>query len=132
MSAEQQLLEDIEGIIKKYDWSKEVRFNWLREFGRTLVFFQNNNYALEFNKLSEEEFLKPKGIIAISRLLDSKCNMEVKITSIKKILKDRGYERDEGEKSWIRTDNTHLAYKEIATKIADFEEIQASMSKWVL
>lgn len=37
MSA-QELLNNLRQLVESYDWSKEVRLNWLREFARTLVF----------------------------------------------------------------------------------------------
>ncbi|ASQ45632.1 RNA-binding protein [Legionella clemsonensis] len=116
------LLKEIETLIKSYDWTEEVRFNWLRNFGKTLVFFQNPDYALEFDALNQAESLYPRGILAINGLLNRNCANEIKIAGIKKILRDKGYDGEDEEKSWLRTDNTHTVYGQLARMIANYEK----------
>ncbi|KTD23384.1 Uncharacterised protein [Legionella lansingensis] len=120
MSA-QDLLNDLQKIIEPYDWSKEVRFNWIRQFSRSLVFFRNPEYAYEFDKLTQEEFLSPKGIIAINRFLNGHASSDLKIAGIKKALLDRGYDGEQESKSWKRTDTTHKVYCALAKAIVAFE-----------
>ncbi|CEK10990.1 hypothetical protein [Legionella hackeliae] len=116
-----ELLAEIGKVIKSYDWTKEVRLNWLRDFGRNLVFFQNSSHALEFDRLSREESQGPRGINAINRFLNGTFSDTQKISGIKKILQERGYEGENKGNSWKRTDNTHAVYAQLAEMIANFE-----------
>lgn len=116
------LLKEIDALIRSYDWTKEVRFNWLRNVGKTLVFFKNPEYALEFNALNQEESLSPRGILAINCLLNQNCANEIKIAGIKKILRDKGYNGEDEEKSGLRTDITHTVYGQLARMIANYEK----------
>lgn len=63
----------------------------------------------------------PKGIIAITRLLNGRYETEAKIAGIKKILKERGYEGEIEGGSCIRTHNTHIVYGLMAKMIAGYE-----------
>lgn len=116
------LLNEITTILTSRDWSKEVRFNALREFGRGLVFFQNPRFASEYDKLHQMELLMPKGLMAIKQILESQSNDDYKVTEIKRVLKERGYEENIEGKSLLRTENTHQAYKNIVQLIAAFDK----------
>nr|HAT8712810.1 hypothetical protein [Legionella jordanis] len=118
----QELLKQLQALIEHQDWGKEVNFNGLRAFSRSLVFFHNPSYALEYSQLSEEESLSPKGITAINRLLKSNAAPELKVAQIKKKLMELGYDGQQGNKGWIRTEKTHQAYCSMAKAIMDFEK----------
>lgn len=110
-------------------WEKEVRFNWVRQFGRNLVFFANPENVLEFERAAGAEFLMPKGIIAITRtLLHQQLSDEAKIADIKTTLLRKGYDGEHEGSSWKRTAHTHEVYKQLAKAIAAYElELEQSL-----
>lgn len=119
-----ELLAKIQEVVNR-DWSGEVRFNWVRYFLRCLVFQQNPIIALEYARRVEEESLKPKGILMISRVLQRTLVDMEKISYIKRILEERGYGLEPTEKNWKRTQATDIAYRQMTQMIGDFEHIAA-------
>ncbi|KTD47272.1 hypothetical protein Lrub_2194 [Legionella rubrilucens] len=122
MQAE-ELLTTIHAIIaEEQQWQSQVRYNWVREFGKNLVMLMNPEYAVEFLKLAEPEFRLPKGIIAINQLLDDNDMLASrKIEGIKAILAAKGYDGMKEHKSWKRTEATHGIYCRLAQQIRVYE-----------
>ncbi|MDX1837312.1 hypothetical protein DIZ81_05205 [Legionella taurinensis] len=122
MQAE-ELLTTIHSIIaEEQQWQSQVRYNWVREFGKNLVMLMNPEYAVEFLKLAEPEFRLPKGIIAINQLLNDNDMLACrKIEGIKAILAAKGYDGIKEHKSWKRTETTHGIYCRLAVQIREYE-----------
>ncbi|KTC99382.1 hypothetical protein [Legionella erythra] len=120
----EELLTVIQSIIaEEQQWQTQVRFNWVREFGKNLVILMNPDYAVEFLKLAEPEFQLPKGIIAINQLMNDKYMLPcTKIEGIKIILTAKGYDGVNEHKSWNRTDATHGIYCRLAKQIREYEQ----------
>ncbi|QRN03316.1 hypothetical protein GH742_05235 [Legionella sp. MW5194] len=122
MQAEELLLTIRSIIAEEQQWQSQVRYNWVREFGKNLVMLMNPEYAIEFLKLAEPEFRLPKGIIAINQLLDNNDMLACrKIEGIKVILAAKGYDGIKEHKSWKRTDATHGIYCRLAEEIRVYE-----------
>jgi hypothetical protein len=109
-------------------WEKEVRFNWVFEFGRTLFFFARPRNIFELNASPGAQYLMPQGIIAITKtLLNQHMSDEAKIKGIKELLLNKGYDGTHEGSSWKRTIKTNNTYKQLAELIADYEHKQQSI-----
>ncbi|MDI9818294.1 hypothetical protein [Legionella sp. PL877] len=128
----EEVLTNLRKIIQSCDWTKEVRYNGIRQFSRMLVFFTTPDLVPPFEEAVKSEFLKPKGIIAMEKILEGNMDDEEKITSIKSLLLEKGYNGDGGTKSWKRTLKTHAIYGTLAKIIANYDNEQRNTDVFVV
>ncbi len=125
MHTSSKLLAKIKQLIHRSEgWEKEVNYNWVRQFAYNLVCLMNPHIALDYISIAKHEFLMPKGIIEINRILDSNLlDEDDKIHRIKDVLLAKGYDgiKKTNTESWLRTDVTHAVYCHIAKSIMDYE-----------
>ncbi len=126
MYTSSKLLAKIKQLTHRTEgWEKEVNYNWVRQFAYHLVCLMNPHLALQYISIAKYEFLMPKGIIEINRILDNKLlDEDNKIRCIKGVLLAKGYDgtKETNIESWLRTDVTHGVYCQMAKYIKDYEQ----------